>query len=179
MGYSTGLNRIGIALVSVSLGVAIASCDSVTTTQYQAVARTTYTWHVPYQGFGGGAGERPPRIEKFATTTLEQWNGQKPEGAVTGPDDRGLWWGGLPPRPTIDEMEQKRQGDEQIGTPELNKSVEYRIIFRLPGQENRDLPTRYEVYRQVVRSYEAQESLEFVLGPGEGWVENAVPNSGS
>jgi hypothetical protein len=40
-------------------------------------------------------------------------NGVKPPGAVVGPDDRGLWWPTLPPRPSVDEVEQRKKSQEE------------------------------------------------------------------
>lgn len=163
-----------IAMVAMtSLSLMVSGCQSTTTDQYQASAVTTYTWHVDYEGQNGR--DRPPRIEKFASTSLENKNGQQPAGAVTGPDDQGLWWPDAPPRPTVDELEERQQSQEIIGQPRLQKNVEYRIIFRLPGEENRTLPTRYDVYRQVVKAYEDQIPLEFVMDPTESMVTQAKP----
>ena len=168
-------NQTVLLLTSLTLSAALVSCDRTTTQQYQASATTTYTWQVEYQGTGGGAGERPPRIEKFAASELVNENGQQPEGAVTGPDDQGLWWGGLPPRPTVNQLEAKQRSQEVIGTPKLRKSIDYTVTFRLPGGNNQTLPTRYEVYRKVVRAYKDRIPLEFTLDPAQNSVLKAEP----
>jgi hypothetical protein len=71
---------------------------------------------------------------------------------VTGPDDQGLWWSTLPPRPTVDEVEQRQRPQEKATTPKLLKSVAYQIKFVVDNQQ-RTLPTNYAVYRQVVKAY--------------------------
>ncbi|MDG2615035.1 hypothetical protein P7L53_02140 [Thermoleptolyngbya sichuanensis XZ-Cy5] len=165
--------RVALLLASLPI-LAISGCETPISTQYQATATTTYTWLVEYEG-ANRPGERPPRIEEFASTSLENRNGQKPEGAVTGPDDKGLWWPALPPKPTIDDIEARQQRQERPGTPRLNKTVNYTITFRRPGEDNRTLPTRYEVYRQVVKAYEDRIPLEFTLDPAERTVLKATP----
>lgn len=172
---SLPINRTALLLASCTLSAALVSCDRTTTQQYQASAETTYTWQVEYEGTIGGAGERPPRIEKFASSALVNENGQQPEGAVTGPDDQGLWWGALPPRPMVDELEAKQRSQEVIGTPKLRKSVDYYVTFRVPGGDNQKLPTRYEIYRKIVRAYEDRIPLEFTLDPAKRSVVKAEP----
>ncbi|MGG6296847.1 hypothetical protein ACQ4M4_20830 [Leptolyngbya sp. AN02str] len=163
------------ALIAVSVaGLTLAGCEQTTTDQYQASARTTYTWLVEYQGRGGGASERPPRVEEFASTSLENRNGQRPDGAVTGPDDQGLWWPELPPRPTVDELEARTQPQDDVGSPQLNKRVDYEVTFRLPGEDNRTLDTSYDVYRQVVKAYERRIPLEFTVDPTGSRVTKAA-----
>jgi len=160
------------AIVVLSSAVLLGGCETTTTDQYQASAITTYTWLVDYERQGGGS-DRPPRIEKFASTSLENRNGQEPAEAVTGPDDQGLWWPERPPRPTVDELEERQQGQDIIGEPRLQRNVEYQITFRVSGGANRTLPTRYDVYRQVVKAYEDRVPLEFVLDPTESIVTQA------
>ena len=46
-------------------------------------------------------------------------------GAVVGPDDQGLWWPTLPPRPSVDEVEQHKRPQLEAGKPELVKDVKY------------------------------------------------------
>lgn len=163
----------GTAIVALSSFVLLmGGCETTTTDQYQASAVVTYTWQVDYTRQGGGS-DRPPRIEKFASTSLENKNGQQPAEAVTGPDDQGLWWPARPPRPTVDDMEGRQKSQEIIGEPRLQKNVDYQITFRVPGEPNRTLPTRYEVYRQVVKAYEERVPLEFVLDPTESIVTQA------
>ncbi|NJL09238.1 MAG: hypothetical protein HC908_00405 [Calothrix sp. SM1_7_51] len=148
----------------------ITSCSNVTTSQYEATALTTYTWQVKYAN--NLASEPLPRLSEFATTSLLNHNGLKPSGAVTGPDDRGLWWAALPPRPTVDEVEQRKGSQQEASTPELLKSVKYQLTYGV-GAQQRTLPTNYEVYRQVVKAYPSRTPLELTLGVGENSVEKA------
>jgi len=153
----------------------LAGCETVTTEQYQASAVVTYTWYVDYEPQGQGGADRAPRIEEFASTSLENQNGQRPEGAVSGPDERGLWWPATPPKPTVDELEERLRGQERIDRPRLAKNVEYRIVFRQPGEPNRIVPTEYGVYRQVVKAYEDRVPLRLTLDPTESRVTQARP----
>jgi hypothetical protein len=157
----------GIFLISILL----TSCSTVTTNQYEATARTTYTWQVKYSI--NPTSDRSPRFETFASTSLVNRNGQKPAEAVRGPDDRGLWWPALPPRPTIDQVEQRQRPQELATTPELLKSVEYQLTYR-QGDQQRTLPTNYQVYRQVVKAYPSQ-TLRLTLGVNNNSVEKAEP----
>lgn len=153
--------------------IALTSCSTVTTDQYEATARTTYTWQVKYSL--DPTSDKLPRFETFASTSLLNRNGQKPEGAVTGPDDRGLWWPALPPRPTVDEVEQRQRPQEKASTPELLKAVEYQIKFGV-GDKQRTLPTNYQVYRQVVKAYPQRTPLQLTLGVNDNSVEKADLN---
>ncbi len=149
-------------------------CTNVTTSEYEATALTTYTWQVKYAN--NLTTEPSPRLEEFATTSLLNRNGLKPSGAVTGPDDRGLWWAALPPRPTVDEVEQRQGSQQEASRPELLKSVKYEFIYSEDGQQ-RTLPTNYDVYRQVVKAYPERTPLELTLGVGDNSVEKAEPIS--
>jgi AMMECR1 domain-containing protein len=51
----------------------------------------------------------------------------KPAGAVVVPDDKGLWWPTVPPRPSVDEVEQRKKSQEEAGKPELIKDVQYKL----------------------------------------------------
>ena len=160
-------------LFSVTFGAAagsIAGCTNVTTSQYEATALTTYTWQVKYANNLNS--EPSPRLEEFATTSLLNRNGLKPSGAVTGPDDRGLWWPALPPRPTVDEVEQRQGSEQEASRPELLKSVKYKFIY-----SEGTLPTNYDVYREVVKAYPSRTPLELTLGVGDNSVQKAEPIS--
>lgn len=161
-----------IMLIGAS-ALTLTGCDTVTTNQYEATAQVTYVWQVQYAVNLGG--DRPPRLERFASTSLSNRNGDRPDQAVTGPDDRGLWWPALPSRPTVDEMEQRqRSSDEQISTPELLKNVDYMLTYSAPGQ-TRTLPTNYQVYRQAVRAHADQRPLTLTLGVNNNSVQKAEP----
>jgi hypothetical protein len=158
-------------LLPLLFSAAIAGCSNVTTSQYEATALTSYTWQVKYAD--DLTNENLPRFETFATTSLLNRNGLKPNGAVTGPDDRGLWWAALPPRPTVDEVEQRKEG-KQASQPELLKSVKYEFQYS-QGTQQRTLPTNYDVYRQVVKAYPSRTPLELTLGVRDNSVEKAEP----
>lgn len=148
----------------------LSSCSNVTTSQYEATALTTYTWQIKY--IRNLSNEPSPQFETFATTSLLNRNGLKPEGAVTGPDDRGLWWPALPPRPSVDEVEQRKKREQEVSQPELLKTVEYKITYSVVSQK-KTLPTNYDVYRQVVKAYPSRTPLELTLGVNDDSVEKA------
>jgi hypothetical protein len=150
----------------------LTSCSTLTTTQYEATALTSYSWQVKYAN--DLTNQTSPRFETFATTTKLNRNGVKPEGAVTGPDDRGLWWPSLPPRPTVDEVEQRKKLDSEASQPELLKAVEYKLTYAV-GSQQKTLPTNYDVYRQVVKAYPSRIPLQLTLGVDDNSVEKAEP----
>lgn len=170
-------------LMGAAVAVSLASCDGttpeqlitdqITTDQYEAVAKVTYTWQVQYSPNLGG--DRKPRLEQFGSTSLTNRNGVRPDDAVTGPDDRGLWYPALPPRPTVDEMEDRQKSSsEEMSPPELLKDAEYSIAYSAPG-EMRTLPTNYQAYRQAVRAYADQRPLLLTLGLRNGSILKAEP----
>jgi hypothetical protein len=159
-------------VVSVGMATLVSSCSSPVVTQYDAIAEVTYTWQVEY----AQDSDRPNdvRQETFASTSLINQNGEPPAGAVTGPDDRGLWWPALPPRPTVDEIEARQESSqEQVGTPELVKTVDYRLTFQQDGAM-KTLPTDYDVYRQVVKAHERDVPVTLTILDGVR-VEKAEP----
>ena len=81
-----------------------------------------------------------------------------------------LCWPALPPRPTVDEVEQSQRPQEQATTPQLLKSVEYQLKFGLVDKQ-RTLPTNYEVYRQVVKAHPQKTPLHLTLGVNDNSVE--------
>lgn len=165
--------RVALGVVATLASTVLVSCNSSTTNNYEATAQTTYTWQVEY--LDQSDRKQLPRVEAFASTSLENRNGQRPDDAVTGPDDKGLWWPALPPEPTVDEIEDRRQNtSETLSSPLLQKSVQYSVTLDVDGQR-RTLPTDYSVYRQVVKAYPNQEPLLFTLGVNDGSVEKAEP----
>jgi hypothetical protein len=169
------LNSILTGLMSVGLVVTLPGCTRDIVEQYEATALTQYVWQVDYTLINA-EDRRPPRKERFATTTLLNRNGEPPdEASITGPDDQGLWWPPLPPRPTVDEMEARQKNGEQIGRPELIKNVEYSFGYELGGQV-KTYSTSYSVYRQVVKSLPAQQPLEVVFSPDERAVLQVNPH---
>lgn len=159
-------------ITAIALGTTFTSCSTLTTEVYEATALTKYTWQVKYAN--DLANETSPRFETFATTSLLNRNGNKPEQAVTGPDDQGLWWSALPPRPTVDEVEQRLSPQSEASKPELLKSVEYKLTYGV-GDQQKTLPTNYDVYRQVVKAYPSHTPLELTLGVNDDSVEKAEP----
>jgi hypothetical protein len=154
--------------------LSLTSCSTTSVEQYEATALTSYTWQVKYANNLTNAPQ--PRIESFAATSVLNRNGLKPAGAVVGPDDQGLWWPTLPPRPSIDEVEQRKKPQEEAGKPELQKTVKYQITYGA-GEQQKTLPTNYEVYRQVVKAYPSKTPLELTFGLNEDFVEKAEPVS--
>lgn len=166
----TGKFKVGSIVVSGLCAIALASCSTVTTTEYEATARTTYTWQVEYATNPSKDGLT--RFETFAVSSLLNRNGIEPANAVKGPDERGLWWGALPPRPTVDEIEQRQKFGEKPSTPQLIKSVDYQLSYQAGGQQ-RTLPTNYQVYRQAVKAYPQKAPLQLTLGVNDNSVEKA------
>lgn len=148
----------------------VMGCTNLLTNDYEATAVATYVWQVEYSGNSDRPLDR--RIERFATTSLPNVDGLQPDFAVSGPDDQGLWWPGLPPRPTVDELEAGQKNGETIGTPELIKSVDYTLTFYLDGGQQ-TLPTNYSVYRQAVKAQRDERALELTLDPTESSVTKA------
>jgi hypothetical protein len=166
------IHRFLVGAAGVTLSCIVSGCTTVATEQFEATALTTYTWRVEYTTDPGD--RRRTRTEEFASTSLLNQNGERPDEAVTGPDDQGLWWGELPPRPTVEEMEERKRSLEQIGTPELLKTVEYSLTYTAEGQ-TRTLPTDHSVYRKAVRAYQDGQALEVLLGVGDATVEDVNP----
>ncbi|NMF82575.1 hypothetical protein [Nodosilinea sp. P-1105] len=165
------LNLSWLSVSVLALG-AIAGCENypatgntITTGTYEATATVTYTWQVEYaRRFDR---RQTIRQEQFASTSLVNRNGVQPQGAVTGPDDQGLWWPALPPRPTADELEnRKRETIERRTDPLIRKDVQYAITFDHDGRR-RTLPTGRSVYREAARAYAEQQALELTYGPAE------------
>lgn len=148
----------------------LTSCSTVTTDQYEATAQTTLTWQVKYSI--NPVNDKMPRVEEFASSSLLSRNGQQPQGRFIGPDEKGLWWPILPPRPSIDQVEQRQQPQEQASAPELLRNEKYQITFQQDGQKV-TLPTNYDVYRQVARAYPSRKPLQLTLGISDRSVTKA------
>jgi hypothetical protein len=110
-------------IITVLTALTLTSCSTTIAEQYEATALISYTWLVLYAN--NLTNQPQPRIETFANTSVVNRNGVKPPGAVVGPDDRGLWWPTLPPRPSVDEVEQRKKSQFEAGKPELMKDVQY------------------------------------------------------
>lgn len=157
-------------LTGFCIALALTSCNTVTTNQYEATVQTTLTWQVQYHI--DPTNDKVPRFEEFASKSLLTRNGEQPKERVIGPDEKGLWWPILPPRPTIDEVEQRQKPQEQASAPELLRTAKYQITF-LQEQRSVTLPTNYDVYRQVARTYRDQKPLQLTLGIGDRSVTKA------
>ena len=162
---SVGL-LVGFALLGLS------GCETTTTNQYEATVQTTLTWQVKY--YENAKDDTTPRVEKFASTSLVSQNGVKSEAAVVGPDEKGLWWPALPPRPTIEQIEDRKKVGEVFEEPDLLRTAEYQISY-VQGSQEMTLPTNYQVYRQVARAYPQQKPLKLTFGVNNGSVEKAEP----
>ncbi|MCW5319425.1 hypothetical protein GTQ43_39460 [Nostoc sp. KVJ3] len=162
------------SIITALTALTLASCSTTTAEQYEATALTSYSWQVKYAN--NLTGQPQPRTETFANTSVLNRNGLKPPGAVVGPDDRGLWWPTLPPRPSVDEVEQRKRPQEEAGKPELIKDVKYKLTYGV-GNSQQTLPTNYDVYRQVVKAYPQKIPLELTLGVNDNSVEKAEPVS--
>lgn len=162
--------QLSVILAGFCIAVTFTSCRTVATDKYEATAQTTLTWQVKYSI--NLTNDNNPRFEEFASTSLISRNGEKSKDAVIGPDEKGLWWPKLPPRPSIDQVEQRSKPQEQASRPELLQTVKYQISFQQDGQTV-TLPTNYDVYRQVARTYRSRKPLQLTLGIGDHSVEKA------
>lgn len=167
------LSQISLTLISFSLTTILASCGTTNIQQYEAMAITTLTWQVNYTH--DPQEDKRGHFEEFASSSVTNHNGQKPEGKVTGPDDKGLWWPLIPNKPTLDEIENSQKKPyEKAGKPELLRTVKYYINYQQDGQDIR-LPTNHSVYRQVVKAYPKRIPLKLTMGINNGSVEKAEP----
>jgi hypothetical protein len=172
----TDIQRAGLIVGTGFMALGIASCNQLTVAvaSYDATATVSYTWQATYTPAGVFPDRSSDtRIEKFTSTSLVNHNGTRPGDAVTGPDEQGLWWPALPPKPSVDDLEARLQKDEQASSPELVTSVDYALTFE-QGGETVTLPTNYEVYRQAVKAYPNQQALQLTLGPNDASVVNAT-----
>ncbi|MGJ5633644.1 hypothetical protein [Nostoc sp. CALU 1950] len=160
------------SIIIVLTALTLTSCSTTTAEQYEATALTSYSWQVKYAN--DLTSQPQPRIETFANTSVLNRNGLKPAGAVVGPDDKGLWWPTVPPRPSVDEVEQRKKSQSEAGKPELVKNVKYKLTYGV-GNSQQTLPTNYDVYRQVVKAYPQKIPLELTLGVNDNSVEKAEP----
>ena len=165
--------QLFLAILSFTMVLVLASCGTRTTNQYEATAHTNLTWQVNYTN-DPTEGKRGS-FEEFESASLVNRNGEKPEGRVVGPDDKGLYWATVPPKPTIDEIEARQKTSyEKPGKPELLRQVKYYITYQENGQTI-TLPTNYDVYRQVVKAYPNGTPLRLTMGLNNGSVEKAEP----
>lgn len=160
------LAMLGLSLLSLTACENYpATGDSFTTGTYEATATVTYTWQVDYAKSFDQA--RTIHQETFGSTSLINRNGVRPEGALTGPDDEGLWWPTLPPKPTADELRGRQQESmEQRSELLLQKDVKYQITFDYDGRRQ-TLPTNASVYREATKAFAEQQALELTYGPAQ------------
>lgn len=166
-------NRLLSLAAAVGLGLAIAGCEEVVTTDYEAMAVTTYTWRAEYRP-QGVTPDRPRegRTETFETNSLVNTNGQPTVDPTGERDSNGIWWPAIPPKPTVDELEARQQSGEEFSEPLINQSVEYTLTFDQGGQTV-TLPTNYSVYREAVRAFEGDRPLKLLLGAQNASVQKA------
>ena len=170
-----GFSPIVFTLLGLFLSLGLAGCDTVVASQYETTALVTYTWQVEYRPRRANPDRpRTGRQEKFASVSLLNRNGLQPDEAVTGPDDQGLWWPAVPPRPTADELEERLQAQERFEPPQLLKSVQYEITYQSNG-ESVTLPTKHALYRKVVKAYANRHSIKLTLGPNNGSIQKVEP----
>ncbi len=163
-----------LIIVSVLFITLIPSCGTQTIDNYQATAETTLTWQINYTN--NPTEGKQGRFEEFASVSLINHNGQKPEAGVYQ-GDKGLWWPKIPPRPSLDEIEaRKKRSYEQVDRPILLRQVKYYITYEQNGQTI-TLPTNYAVYRQVVKAYPQKIPLRLTMGINNGSVQKAEPLS--
>ncbi len=170
------LSQVCLVSASITMAVFFNGCGSQQSAQYEATAKTSVTWRVPYYQ-GDKNNDKQPRYEEFESVSLVNVNGQKPEGAVRQ-DDQGIWWPKEPPKPTVDEIEAgKKKAYEKIGNPEALRQVEYRVKYNKDG-ERINVTTNHSVYRQVAKSY-PDIPLNFTMGLNNGSVTKATPVTNS
>jgi hypothetical protein len=171
--YHQLIDNLSLMSIGFVLAIILAGCNSITVDRYEATALTTLTWQVPYSS--NPSESKHVRFEEFASASLLNRNGQKPEGRVIGPDDKELWWPLIPPKPSLDEIEKRETAYEKVaGRPELLRQVRYQIIYQQNGQAI-TLPTNYDVYRQVVKAYPQKRSLRLTTGLNDNSVTKAEP----
>ncbi len=164
--------------VACVLLLSAAGCNQVSTNafeataDFEATATTTYIWQVEYNPRDSKDRPNDRRLEQFESTTVTNVNGIRPEAAGSGPDSQGLWWPVLPTKPTVDDIEERRENAELVRSPEVIKKVDYQITFNKAG-ETTTLPTDYDVYRQAVKAYEKDRPLALTLGPQDASVLTA------
>jgi len=163
--------NILLILIGVLLAIVLNSCTKLIIDEYEAIATTTLTWRVEYYI---GDNQKRSRWEEFASASLENINGQLPEGAFGNADDKGLWWPKIPPKPTLAEIEKLQKVGEQHNPPELLRQVQYTISYN-QGNSFVTLPTHYSVYRQAVKAFESGQALKLILRVDDNFVEKAEP----
>lgn len=133
----------------------LSSCSMIPQTRcLSSVAIATQTWEVNYYINKTSGGFNTQRIRSFQSNTLTNLNGEKPIDAVSGPDDNGVWWGAIPPRPTADEVDQQRELQEFNDPPQLQRSIDYQLRC-----EDKTLSTDALSYREAARAIRAGQAV--------------------
>lgn len=146
--------RIYSWLTLIAALLTLNSCGIISQTRCNtAIAIATQTWEVEYYISKTSGGLNTQRTQSFQSNTLTNFNGEKPENAVSG-DDNGIWWASLPPRPTADEVDQDRQSQERNDSPLLQRSVNYQLRC-----EAETLKTDAEMYREASRAIRAKQAV--------------------
>lgn len=160
------INRQSLGTLSLLLFSWLSGCtpsgDPIAQTSCNtALADATYTWRVEYFTSRSRGGPQGTRVEEFSSTRLRNQNGEKPGEAVTGPDDQGIWWPALPPRPSADEIDQHRQTGEFNDPPRLQRQVRYQLQC-----QDGTLAADDRTYREAARSIRARRSVQvnYTLG---------------
>lgn len=148
------LSRFAIIAAFLALNGCTEKNRLIPTTQCNAaIAIATQTWEVNYYINKTSGGLNTQRKQAFQRNTLTNLNGEKPVDGVSS-DDNGIWWAALPPRPTVDEMDQHRQLQEQNDPPLLQRSVDYQLRC-----EDRTLKTDALTYREAARTIRAGQTV--------------------
>ena len=116
--------------MSFLLAVTLSSCNTLIVDEYEATALTTITWQINYKN--SPAADKRGRFEEFASVSLLNRNGEKPQGGVVQ-DDKELWWPKDPPKPSLDEIEKRQKTSETPGKPERLRTVKYEITYQQDG----------------------------------------------
>ena len=120
-----------IFLLALILAIVFGGCSRIVVDDYQALALTTYTWRVEYFI---SRNKINPRVEEFASSSLLNIDGEKPDGAFGGKDDRELWWGRIPPKPSLDQIEELEEVGENHRPPSLLRTVDFSLQYQYQGQ---------------------------------------------
>lgn len=144
----------------------LASCssdtDPVGTTQCDAaIARASYRWRVDYAPSRSTSSRIQERSEFFEGSELINRNREEPEGAVSGPDNDGVWWPALPPRPSPEAVDNAAERLEDSGEPTLVRKVDYFLQC-----DEGDLSTDRRTYRQTSTAFRSGETVEVSYGLG-------------
>ena len=163
---------MGLMCLGLVVAIALHGCTRQVISTYEGIAETTYTWRVEY--FLNSPADEKTRFEEFESTSIVNVNGQKPEKAFGGADDKGLWWPAFPPKPSLEDIEARAKPSEKHGRAELLRTVEYKLTFD-QGNSQVTLPTNYSVYRQASKAYADGRALKLTLGINDASVEKAEP----